>query len=144
MAFLLTLLLLILPTDEKLVLWEKSSTKKSENLYELTFKGKIEDKWYVYNSKLEVEGPLPTEITWKKTDGFEIISTLTGLDPKMKHDEIWEGNIHYFEKEAHFTQKIKILKPGTVVTGTLRYQVCINDPEDGRCMNEEEKFSFTF
>ena len=144
MKFLIALVLFFLPTDDKLVQWEQSSTKKSGEIVELTFKGNIEERWYVYNSKLEVDGPLPSEITWNKNDGFEIVGDLEGVKPKKKHDEIWEGNIHYFENQAHFTQKIKILKPGAVVSGTLRYQVCINDPEDGRCMNEEQKFSFTF
>ena len=144
MKFLLALVFFFFPADDKLVHWEQTSSKKNAEIVELTFKGNIEDRWYVYNSKLEVDGPLPSEITWNKNEGFEVVGELEGIKPKKKHDEIWEGNIHYFEKQAHFTQKVKILKPGAVVSGTLRYQVCINDPEDGRCVNEEQKFSFTF
>ncbi len=141
MKLLLISFFLLLPTEDRLVAWTNTFKKKGD-LTELNFKGKIEDNWYVYSSKLEVDGPLPTEIKWDKSSDFEVIGTLEAVKPKKKHDDIWEGNIHYFEKEGSFTQKIKVLKPNATVSGTIRYQVCINDPEDGRCVNEEEKFSF--
>lgn len=127
--------------DERLVDWKQNSVKKGKEV-DLVFSGEIADRWYVYSSKLEVDGPLPTEIKFDKTEGFELVGELQAVNPKKKHDDIWEGTVHYFEEDAKFIQKIKVTKPGTKITGKLQYQVCINDPEDGRCMNEELVFSF--
>ena len=143
MRILIALMVALFPVDDRLVSWDKVTTKTGE-VVELTFKGNIEDRWYVYASKLEVDGPLPTEIKWETNDGFEVIGELQSVKPKKKHDEVWEGTVHYFDNQAVFTQKVKLLKPNAKVSGSLRYQVCINDPEDGRCVNQEEKFIFQF
>ena len=140
-----TLLIFILAIglNQNLVEWSHSS-KKVKNGIELTFEGDIENNWIVYSSKLKVDGPLPCVITWDKSDDFEVIGELEGLKPKRKFDKVWEGNIDYFDEKATFKQKIKILKPNTKVSGVMRYQACIDNPEDGRCINEEHPFTFQF
>lgn len=141
MKYILAFFLFTFLADERLVTWKSNLTQDNQTAT-LTFEGNIKPNWYVYSSKLEVDGPLPTEIRWDKSDSFQPVESLIPVDVKKKHDQVWEGTIHYFDKKAVFTQKIKLLKPNAVISGTLKYQVCINDPEDGMCVNEEQKFSF--
>lgn len=146
MRYLWILFFLVSFNGDQLVTWKNQATKKvkaGDNV-ELNFKGKVEKGWYMYSSALETKGPMETRINWNKNDSFEVIEGLQAVGVSSRFDEIWGGDIQYFEKEAHYIQKVKIIKPGAQISGTLRYQVCINDPEDGRCVNEEQPFSFEF
>ncbi|MGL4629865.1 MAG: protein-disulfide reductase DsbD domain-containing protein, partial [Leadbetterella sp.] len=93
----------------------------------LKIMGKINSKWYVYNSKLEVDGPLSTSLELTNKEGFETIGPLEGISPKIKYDEVWAGKVAYFEKNANFTQKYKALKKGSLkIQGVLKGQACSN------------------
>jgi Disulphide bond corrector protein DsbC len=105
---------------------------------ELKFEGKIDAKWYVYASELKVDGPMPTKLSLENSSDFEIVGKLESPHAKEKFDAVWEGKIQYFEKIATFSQKIKVLKPGTI-SGTLKGQACSNI--DGMCMPFSVPFS---
>lgn len=143
MKYLLLIALLIFGnTDERLVNWNNKAEKKDAQTVELNFKGKVQEGWYIYSSELEVSGPLETRINWTKNSGTSPIEGLKPVNPSTKYDEIWDGDIQYFEGDVHFVQKIKLNQSKANISGVLRYQVCINDQLDGRCVNEEQPFSF--
>ena len=106
----------------------------------LTFIAKIEKNWYLYSSELKVEGPTPTEITFTPNASYQTIGKIEAINPKVKHDAIWGGNVHYFIKEAKFTQKVKILKPNAIIEGKINCQTCTDT--DGKCIPIKEKFKF--
>lgn len=109
---------------------------------DLVFTGKIDKGWYMYSSELKVEGPMPTEVEFTSNGSFQKIGKLVPVNPKEKFDEIWDGKVNYFIKEAKFIQKVKILKAGAVVEGKIICQTCTE--KDGRCVPNKDKFSFKF
>lgn len=139
MRIFLALILFLFPTEDRLVNWE-NSFHRTDDIVEIEFYGEIADGWYIYSSKLDVDGPLPAKIVWEKNDSYEVIGDLEPIEPKSKFDPVWEGKISYFEHKAGFKQKVRIKNSKPIIKGSLRYQACINDPEDGRCVNEEFKF----
>ncbi len=119
--------------DNSHVKWNVSiaGTQKVGEVLEINFDAKIDPKWYVYSSVLQVDGPMPTACKLEESDAFEVLGTLTPIKAKEKFDTVWEGKINYFEKTAKLTQKIRVLRAGTV-KGTLTGQACSNI--DGMCM----------
>lgn len=129
----LVLGLLGFTADNNHVSWQVKLVGKqaADAVVELEFTGKIDTKWYVYSSELQVDGPMPTKLTLETSDVYEVLGKISPNKPKEKQDEIWGGKIHYFEKTAKLCQKIKIKKTG-LINGKLSGQACSNI--DGMCM----------
>ena len=129
----------------KPVKWTFSSNPSKPTVgqtIDLVFTGKIDKGWYMYSSELKVDGPMPTEVEFTSNGSFQKVGKLVPVNPKEKFDEIWDGKVNYFVKEAKFIQKVKILKAGAVVEGKITCQTCTE--KDGRCVPNKDKFSFKF
>ncbi len=121
--------------------WTISSSKTNAKVGEtidIVFQAKIDDNWYMYSSELKVDGPLPTSVNFTKNETFQPIGKLVAIKPKEKYDEIWGGKVAYFEHEAKFIQKVKILKSNPTIEGKVECQTCTN--KDGKCVPNKEKF----
>ena len=128
----------------KPVKWTFSPSKKGAKVgetIELVFKGKIDPGWYLYSSDLKVDGPMPTEIEFDQNGSFQLVGKLMPINAKEKYDEIWEGKVNYFVKEAKFIQKVKILKSSTEISGKIKCQTCTE--KDGKCVPNRDKFSIS-
>lgn len=126
----------------KPVKWTFLPSKKGAKVGEtidLVFKGKIDSGWYLYSSDLKVDGPMPTEIEFNQNGSFQLVGKLMPINAKEKYDEIWEGKVNYFIKEAKFIQKVKILKPIKEISGKIKCQTCTI--KDGKCVPNNDKFS---
>jgi Disulphide bond corrector protein DsbC len=125
---------------ENHVKWKVSLPEKLKvgDEVDLKFEVKIDPKWYVYSSDLQVDGPMPTKLKLDDSEAFTLIGKLLPCGPKEKQDDIWGGKINYFEKSGKLIQKIKINSAGTI-TGTLSGQACSNI--DGMCMPFNVPFS---
>lgn len=126
----------------KPIKWTFSTSKagaKPMDTIDLIFKGKLDAGWYVYGSELKVEGPMPTEIDFENNGAFQLVGKLKTVNAKEKYDEIWDGKISYFIKEATFIQKVKILKPISVINGKISCQTCTE--KDGKCIPNKDKFA---
>jgi hypothetical protein len=106
---------------------------------ELLIKGSIEKPWYVYSSKLEVDGPIPSSIRITKTLGLEKVDGLVPVNALEKHDDVWGEKVHYFKEDFFFKQKFKVLSKKYKLTGVFNYQTC-ND-ELGKCIPGSITFS---
>jgi thiol:disulfide interchange protein DsbD len=124
------------------VKWSFSKKKLSDSEYQLIFKASIENTWHLYsqNTPPPPDGPLPTVFTFEKNPGYELVGKTTEPNTKPHYDPVFEQNIKYFDKEAIFTQKVRVLtnKPVTV-KGMLEYQAC----DDSKCMSGDDEYSFT-
>ncbi|SHN20591.1 thiol:disulfide interchange protein DsbD [Cyclobacterium lianum] len=106
----------------------------------LVFKAKIPVNWYIYSNDFDPDlGPLLTEIVWEDTTGLNTVGGLKAIDPKTKYEEIWEGEVTYFEKEGEFRQQLLIESPDALIKGTLEYQMCSDITN--QCINYQEEFS---
>lgn len=122
------------------VKWSFKSEKITETEFDLVFSATIEDNWHLYSKDLPPGGPMPTEITYENTEGFELIGELIeDPAPKEEFDPIFEMQIKFHSYEAKFTQRVKIVSGNNVnISGELSYQAC----DDETCVPGFEDFSF--
>lgn len=106
----------------------------------LTFSADVPQDWYMYSSDFDPDlGPMLTEFRFDASAHFELSGELKPLDPKEKHDELWEGKFTYFTDKAVFNQKIKLASEQAVITGVISYQICSD--VTGQCIPYESDFS---
>lgn len=97
----------------------------------VTFKASIEDGWHMYSANLPSGGPTAATVEFETLEGAELVDgIIPGKGEIEKDDPIFGMKVRYFEKEATFTQKIKLLGGKYRLQGFLRYGVC----NDENCM----------
>ncbi|WP_162342555.1 protein-disulfide reductase DsbD family protein [Cyclobacterium salsum] len=107
----------------------------------LILKASIPMNWYIYSNDFDPDlGPLLTEIVWEDQEGFQSVGDLTAINPKTKYEEVWEGEVTYFDKEGEFQQTLLIEEEDVLIQGTLEYQMCSDITN--QCINYQEDFSF--
>lgn len=117
------------------IVTEVSSTSvKVGDEIDLILKGTIKNNWYMYSVGFDPDcGPLPMEVTFVEDPSYQLSGKLVAVNDKSKHDKIFDCDVRYFEGTSTFTQKIKILKPGTLnITASFEGQACSNI--DGQCV----------
>jgi thiol:disulfide interchange protein len=138
--------LLVVPSFAQIISppqWDIHLSSKSPKVgeeIELVFKAKIPLSWYIYSNDFDPDlGPLLTELFLEDSIGVERKVDLKAIDPKTKYEEIWEGDVTYFEKEGEFRQRFTVTAEKVKVGGHLFYQMCSD--VTGQCINYEEDFS---
>ncbi|GAB2617985.1 cytochrome c biogenesis protein CcdA [Belliella aquatica] len=107
----------------------------------LIFKAQIPRDWYIYSNDFDPDlGPMLTELELdeKNSSGFSLVGKLKAINPKKKFDEVWEGDVTYFEGSGSFEQTIKITAENITIDGFLGYQMCTD--VTGQCVPFEEDF----
>ncbi len=122
------------------VTWSYDSKQISADEFELQFKAEIEEHWHIYSSTLSGdEGPLPTEITFEKSNDYTLIGGIKEPKPIKQFDKNFQMELLFFDNSATFRQKVKINKTSTKVTGELTFMVC----DDSKCLPPDYlEFSF--
>jgi thiol:disulfide interchange protein DsbD len=125
--------------------WEIQLDQKNPQVGDeltLIFKAAIPTNWYIYSNEFDPNlGPLLTEVKLEESKGISLIGGLEAIGSKKKYDEIWEGDITYFEKEGLFHQKLIITEENAVIKGTLEYQMCSDITN--QCINYQEDIHIT-
>ncbi len=126
--------------------WEASMEKENDSIYELIFKATLDPGWHLYSQEeADIDiAPLPTEFSYNtSSETYGLIGETEEPDSEPYYDQVFEANITYFEDEATFRQKIKILNPENKemeITAEVYYSVC----DDAKCLPPEtERFSFS-
>ena len=108
----------------------------------LIFKAAIPTNWYIYSNEFDPNlGPLLTEVKLEESKGISLIGGLEAIGSKQKYDEIWEGDITYFDKEGLFHQKLILNEENAVIKGTLEYQMCSDITN--QCINYQEDINIS-
>lgn len=115
--------------------WQYEQKDNGDGTIDLIFKADVLTPWYMYNSDLIENGPLPTSFEFKAPKGFIPVGKLTDLlKAKTKMDEAFGLEVKVFEKKAAFVQKIRRTSEGPIkVEGLLTYQTC----NGGECLMDE-------
>ncbi|TLV00284.1 protein-disulfide reductase DsbD family protein [Dyadobacter luticola] len=120
--------------------FSKPEVKKGETV-DLIFSATIDKDWYMYSSDFDPDlGPMLTTFTFEKNNTFEVSGKLKPQNPKTKFEEVWGGNVRYFEGKGVFIQTIKVLADNPVIKGTSEYQTCSH--VTGLCIPGNEDFEF--
>ncbi len=124
--------------------WSYDVSKKDVKVgdeVELIFKALIDPNWYLYSSDFDPDvGPMVTEFIFEPNSSYELLGEITPIHPKLKYDEIFEGDVTYFKGLGEFRQKIKITGENPVIRGSYSYQVCSDI--DGKCIPFDDDFAF--
>ena len=120
--------------------FSKNEVKKGETV-DLIYSAVIDKDWYLYSSDFDPDlGPMLTSFTYEKNNSFELVGKLKPQNPKTKFEEVWGGNVKYFEGKAVFKQTVKILTDNPVIKGTSEYQTCSH--VSGLCIPGNDDFQF--
>ena len=113
------------------VQWSFSAEPLGNNEYNVIFKADIENGWHVYSQNIADGGPVPTTFTFVESSDYERLGDVTESESIVLQDPVFDMELRFFEKEAIFTQKVKVLgKEPVSVKGELEYMVC----NDGQCL----------
>lgn len=95
----------------------------------------INEGWHLYSQFIQNDvGPVPTTITFKSSDDFQLIGAVAEPKPVQKYDENFEAMLDFFEHKVVFTQKIKA-KKATTLEGSVTFMVC----NDAMCLPPVDK-----
>ncbi|MEW7290526.1 protein-disulfide reductase DsbD family protein [Aquimarina sp. 2304DJ70-9] len=118
--------------------WKANVEKESEDSYILYFKATLDKGWHLY-SQNEAEtdeiAPTPTEFTFNNgAETYTLVGETTEPKGIEKYDNIFEMDVKYFEKEATFSQKIKLVNKNlAAVKAEVFFSVC----DDEKCLAPE-------
>ena len=129
--------------------WNFTVKKIKADLYELHMSATIRDGWAVYSQWTPEGGPEPTVISFDKNPNLLLGGKVKELGTmKKKHEEVFDVDVHYFEKTVDFVQVLKIKNPSLatpslpkgargMISGKINYMVC----DKSQCITDEVGFN---
>ncbi|MBR7175692.1 MAG: thioredoxin family protein [Bacteroidales bacterium] len=126
---LFTFLVVLLPLIAKAqilepVQWSVETEKLNKNEYNIVFKAEIEDGWHLYSQNTPLGGPMPLYFDFVEVVGAERQGEVVEPEVIIAYNDVFEIDEHFFEKEAIFKQKVKLLDGTATVAGTISGQAC--------------------
>ncbi|MFD2721443.1 cytochrome c biogenesis protein CcdA [Hymenobacter monticola] len=117
-------------------------TAKVGDEVELIINARIDDKWHLYASDFSDEvGPVVFTMAFKPSPAYALVGKLQSIKSHHEQDEVFKGEVAFWEKTGQLRQRIKLLQPGAItITGTADYQSCTT--VDGRCVPGNDPLSF--
>ena len=118
--------------SSKQVQWAYSAKKLADKIYEVHLSAAIGANYHLYAQNVGVEGPVPTTFTFVKNP----LTTLEGKPKELgkvikKKEEVWGGNVNYYEKNVDFIQVVKLKgNIKTSLAGNVEFMVC----NDSQCL----------
>lgn len=125
----------------KPVKWKFEASRKTSNVFELTFTANIDQNWHLYSQFIPEGGPIPTRFEFE-TDSNGVFQKIGKTEELSKieeeFDQSFQMQLKYFSHKAVFKQKIKVLKE-TELKGYVEFMTCDNE----KCLPPEQiEFSF--
>jgi len=112
--------------------WSTSVEKveQSEDEYQLIFSAEIEEGWHLYAQDVPEGGPVPTTFLFQENESYDLIGNTQEEEGITLNDPVFEMRIKYFEDQAFFQQKVKLLKDTSIINVSVEFMVC----DDERCL----------
>ena len=113
------------------VKWLTSVEEVSDAEFDLIIKASIETSWHLYSQNVPEDGPIPTSFYFTPSEDFELVGKISEEEGHTIDDPVFNMKIKYFECNAVFKQRIKVLsdKPFSI-TGEVEFMVC----DDANCL----------
>jgi thiol:disulfide interchange protein DsbD len=124
-----------LAQSSKEVKWSFSSKKIADKTYEVVLTATVNGSWHIYSQNVGVDGPIPTAFTFTKNP-LLVFDGAVKENGKLikKNEEVWGGEVRYYENKVEFVQKVKIKGGKTNLAGKVEYMVC----NDEKCLPPAE------
>jgi thiol:disulfide interchange protein len=131
---------ILVPTHLSTAL-SKPTAKVGEEV-ELIINARIDDKWHLYSSDFSEDvGPVVFTMKFKPSPAYALVGKLQSIKAHHEHDDVFNGEVAFWEKTGELRQKIKILQSGPLtISGEADYQTCTD--VDGRCVPGNEPLKF--
>ena len=124
-----------LAQSSKEVKWSFSSKKIADKTYEVVLTATVNGSWHIYSQNVGVDGPIPTAFTFTKNPLLVFDGAVIENGKLIKkNEEVWGGEVRYYENKVEFVQKVKIKGGKTNLAGKVEYMVC----NDEKCLPPAE------
>ena len=119
----------------------KPAVRVGEEL-DLLVNAHIEDKWHLYATNFDPDlGPFVFTLTLPQSPAYELVGPPKSVGEQKHYDDVFKGDVTYFEKTGQVRQRIRVLRPGSlVIKAETEFQSCTD--VDGRCIPGEESLTF--
>ncbi|MFD2785312.1 protein-disulfide reductase DsbD family protein [Hymenobacter rubripertinctus] len=109
---------------------------------ELIVNARIEDKWHLYATNFDPDlGPTVFSFAFVKSPAYELVGAPKSVGAQKHYDDVFKGNVTYFEKTGQIRQRIRVLQPGSLtIKAEAEFQSCTD--VDGKCIPGEESLTF--
>lgn len=121
--------------------WTTSYERVDEQTFDLIFEAEIDEGWYVYSQFIDEGGPIPTTLFFDEGEGYQLLGEAGENGPQRKEgmDELFGMNVIKYAGKLQLTQRVKVIHPGTAVSGYLEFMTC----DDEQCLPPDQvDFSF--
>ena len=117
-------------------------TAKVGDEVELIINARIDDKWHLYASDFSDEvGPVVFTLKFTPSPAYALVGKLQSIKSHHEQDEVFKGEVAFWEKTGQLRQRIKLLQPGPLtVVAAADYQSCTT--VDGKCVPGSETLKF--
>lgn len=106
---------------------------------DVIFKVTIDKTWHVYSNDFDPElGPILIKFDFTENSSYERIGEVKPINAHKHHDEIWDGEVSYFEDNGEMRQTILVKELPIEVKGTFEYQTCSD--ATGQCVMGDDEF----
>ena len=108
----------------------------------LIINARIDDKWHLYASDFSDEvGPVVFTLKFRPSPAYALVGKLQSIKSHHEQDEVFKGEVAFWEKTGQMRQRIKILQPGPLsISADADYQSCTT--VDGKCVPGSEILKF--
>ena len=117
-------------------------TAKVGEEVELVVNARIDDKWHLYSSDFSEDvGPVVFTLKFKPSPAYALMGKLQSIKSHHEQDEVFKGEVAFWEKTGQMRQRIKVLQPGPLsISAEADYQTCTT--VDGKCVPGNETLQF--
>ncbi|WP_210520452.1 protein-disulfide reductase DsbD family protein [Hymenobacter terricola] len=117
-------------------------TAKVGDEIELVINARIDDKWHLYSSDFSDEvGPVVFSLKFTPSPAYALVGKLQSIKSHHEQDDVFKGEVAFWEKNGQMRQRIKILQPGPLtISADAEYQSCTT--VDGKCVPGNETLKF--
>ncbi|MBT9391762.1 thioredoxin family protein [Hymenobacter sp. NST-14] len=117
------------------------SARVGEEL-DLIVTARIDDKWHLYATNFDPDlGPTVFTFTFVKSPAYQLVGAPKSIGAQKHYDDVFKGDVTYFEKTGQIRQRIRVLQPGALtIQAEAEFQSCTD--VDGRCIPGEETLRF--
>jgi len=113
------------------VKWTTSVEKISDSEYDLIINASIETNWHLYSQNVPEDGPIATSFSFEASENFELVGNTSEEEGHTVDDPVFNMKIKYFENNASFKQRIKLLNNNSpTILGEVEFMVC----DDANCL----------